>query len=605
MLVSRRSQKGAHFAKANEAPRGLNPTADEEIEVDDAVVATDESSDEEASSEPQASGEELTSEAPSQDDSEGAEPVEKTSVSATLASLLPSIDEEAGDQPSDLDAQSSEETVSAAPDIEGLTTISATEEEKPRKKRRWPLYLAGAATVTVAGAYLAGVVGFDRYYFMPNTTLNGQDVSLVAAADIAEQHSNSVNGYQLSIKGQGLDISIKAADITLGNDGDAFVQEALDQVNPWAWPLQITSQHNLTSTERIVFDESLFSKTVIDAVDAYNKDATKPTDAKVSYDKEKHIYVIEPEKPGTVVDGEKVLAMATEALSTMEPSVELGEDVLVQPAVLSNDPKLKEGVDKVNGQLGAVQKLKVGDKDVFEVGSDLIAGWLKVDEDLKATVDTDAIVKWAQGELSEKLDSVGAQRTFTRPDGKSITVSGGSYGWIIDGESLGKQIAENIMSGTGATIDVPMLQTADTWNPGGQDWGKRYIDIDVSEQHVRLYNGDGNVIWESDCVTGNTTEKHDTPQGVYQINSNKEKGDVVLEGPIDEKTNKPEYVSHVTYWMPFVWNAVALHDATWRYSFGGDIYQTSGSHGCVNLPYDKAAELYDICEVGDVVVVHW
>ena len=64
-------------------------------------------------------------------------------------------------------------------------------------------------------------------------------------------------------------------------------------------------------------------------------------------------------------------------------------------------------------------------------------------------------------------------------------------------------------------------------------------------------------------------------------------------------------MSHVTYWMPFVWNAVALHDATWRYSFGGDIYQTSGSHGCVNLPYEKAEELFNICEVGDVVVVHW
>ena len=29
-----------------------------------------------------------------------------------------------------------------------------------------------------------------------------------------------------------------------------------------------------------------------------------------------------------------------------------------------------------------------------------------------------------------------------------------------------------------------------------------------------------------------------------------------------------------------------------------------GSHGCVNLPSDKAAELYDLMQLADVVVVH-
>jgi lipoprotein-anchoring transpeptidase ErfK/SrfK len=30
-----------------------------------------------------------------------------------------------------------------------------------------------------------------------------------------------------------------------------------------------------------------------------------------------------------------------------------------------------------------------------------------------------------------------------------------------------------------------------------------------------------------------------------------------------------------------------------------------GSHGCVNLPYDAAQELYGMCQIGDVVIVHW
>ena len=67
---------------------------------------------------------------------------------------------------------------------------------------------------------------------------------------------------------------------------------------------------------------------------------------------------------------------------------------------------------------------------------------------------------------------------------------------------------------------------------------------------------------------------------------------------------KPDYETPVSYWMPFN-GGQGLHDAYWRYGFGGDIWQYDGSHGCVNLPTDVAAQLFDWSHVGDVVVVHW
>ena len=72
----------------------------------------------------------------------------------------------------------------------------------------------------------------------------------------------------------------------------------------------------------------------------------------------------------------------------------------------------------------------------------------------------------------------------------------------------------------------------------------------------------------------------------------------------DPETNEPEYISHVDYWMPFIGNSYALHDANWRAKFGGTIYEGNGSHGCVNLPAEKAKELYGLTQIGDVVVVH-
>ena len=29
---------------------------------------------------------------------------------------------------------------------------------------------------------------------------------------------------------------------------------------------------------------------------------------------------------------------------------------------------------------------------------------------------------------------------------------------------------------------------------------------------------------------------------------------------------------------------IGIHDASWRDTFGGTIYKTSGSHGCINVP---------------------
>jgi lipoprotein-anchoring transpeptidase ErfK/SrfK len=44
--------------------------------------------------------------------------------------------------------------------------------------------------------------------------------------------------------------------------------------------------------------------------------------------------------------------------------------------------------------------------------------------------------------------------------------------------------------------------------------------------------------------------------------------------------------------MPFD-GGIGLHDATWRDEFGGEIYKTDGSHGCVNLPKETAKIIYE------------
>lgn len=66
----------------------------------------------------------------------------------------------------------------------------------------------------------------------------------------------------------------------------------------------------------------------------------------------------------------------------------------------------------------------------------------------------------------------------------------------------------------------------------------------------------------------------------------------------------PGYASPVKYWMP-IKGGIGIHDARWRSEFGGDIYKTSGSHGCINTPEEEMARLYECAEVGTPVVLFY
>lgn len=103
----------------------------------------------------------------------------------------------------------------------------------------------------------------------------------------------------------------------------------------------------------------------------------------------------------------------------------------------------------------------------------------------------------------------------------------------------------------------------------------------------------GDPVVDTEVVTGNPGMGWETPTGVYAVDA--KKSPAVLTGE--------DYESPVTYWLPFAGN-VGIHDAPWRTEFGGELYQTEGSHGCVNTPYDQAEIIYENLEIGAPVVVY-
>ena len=119
-----------------------------------------------------------------------------------------------------------------------------------------------------------------------------------------------------------------------------------------------------------------------------------------------------------------------------------------------------------------------------------------------------------------------------------------------------------------------------------------YIEISISGQYLNYYEM-GKLVLSTPVVTGAWGV---TPFGSYYVRN--KATNVHLLGPEDDP-----YDSFVYYWMAFIGSSYGIHDATWRSSFGGNIYQYNPSHGCVNVPYDAAETLYYRVEIGTPVYV--
>ena len=65
-----------------------------------------------------------------------------------------------------------------------------------------------------------------------------------------------------------------------------------------------------------------------------------------------------------------------------------------------------------------------------------------------------------------------------------------------------------------------------------------------------------------------------------------------------------DYRTPVSYWMA-VYGNIGIHDATWRGKFGGSIYKTNGSHGCINTPMKAVSQLYEMVEEGTPVIMFY
>lgn len=243
---------------------------------------------------------------------------------------------------------------------------------------------------------------------------------------------------------------------------------------------------------------------------------------------------------------------------------------------------------------------------VYDMGDQVIplkggisAGFLTVDQqglpllnaEGEPVVDPERIRSFIS-QLAAEYDTYGKEINFQSTRGDIVQVPGnGTYGTTLDQEAefayLSSALADNQEE-----VHIPAYIRQGLVR-GRNDIGDTYIEVDMTEQKMYYYR-DGELVIETDIVTGNTRRRMGTPQGVNYVYDKQRNR--VLRGQ--------GYASPVKYWVP-VKGAIGIHDANWRSEFGGEIYKTNGSHGCINTPTEIMAQLYEQVEIGTPVVMFY
>ena len=455
-----------------------------------------------------------------------------------------------------------------------------------RKKKRVRAVLL-ILLALLAAAY-AGTAVYFHYHFYPGTVIYGIKCQNLTAEETKNEAVRKLAGYTLQILERGGDTRmLNAGEIHLRYRDDGGIERMLQAQKPYLWPLMIAKPQIGAAQADFTYDRQL-AQAAVEKLDGMDEaSAQHPQDAYIAtLEKD---FVIVQEVMGNLLDREKTLQAVTDALDAGESRLSLEEaDCYQNPSVYQDDAELCSRAAQMNELAGAYITYDFGDRQEL-VDAAKIQTWMTETEDGLA-IDENCLLAFVE-ELAEKYDTFGLSREFITSEGKTITLTGGDYGWCIDQEATLAALKDALANDYEGVMEPVYLYTAmcrDT-----DDIGGTYVEVCISEQRMWCYEN-GVLMVDTPVVTGNPTKNNGTPSGgVWAIDSKMR--NYVLRGE--------GYAAPVDYWMAFNGD-VGIHDLKSRTEFGGKIYLTNGSHGCVNTPYEQAKEIYNIVSVGTPVVVY-
>lgn len=461
------------------------------------------------------------------------------------------------------------------------------------------------AAITFGGLLAAGAaayIGISTYFmshFYINTEINGQDFSRKTVEDVQEYLQEQVQDYTLTIlEKENQTDTITGEEISLRYEENKDIEKVLQDQNAFMWPQSFFVKNSSKATVEVSYDRDALENR-IKGLQALKVEQVPPTSAYPKFNGTE--FVVEPEVTGTEVDVDILNEKVHQYISEFKPELDMqAEGCYALPKYTSESGDVRAACNEMNQYLQA--SITYSMEQPVVVDRTLISNWVSADEDMKVTFNEGAVREWLR-EFGKQYDTVGKARTITSPYGKTVEVSGGTYGWSVDEDAEFATLVNSIKNGEVVTKEPAYCDGQTAVTHSLPDWGSTYAEVDLSAQHM-WFIVNGAVALETDVVTGVPIPAKETPSGVYSI-LEKELNSTLV-GEILPATGQPEYRTVVRYWMRVTWSGIGFHDADWQPAFGGSLYANgAGSHGCINMPVDQAGALYDMLPMGTPVIIHY
>lgn len=432
--------------------------------------------------------------------------------------------------------------------------------------------------------YIGGLVYFTLTSY-PNTTVNGEDRSLISRDEVFNVGKNADSVEVTGQFGESLTVNPRDIDYVYEIEGEPEFEE-----NNFLWPLELLQSHDYEVNFVEKYDEKLLDFLLLESEFDENGRPAQNASIEITNTEVKII----PEQTGTKVDHKVIKEQILNAMATGETEVSV-TDAYEQPTIKADDPIIVAEADCYTHifenqiTLDFVDRqYTLGGIELFNMHQENEAGDLIIDEE--------ALVNWV-AQVARETDTYGTTRTFNATGIGEIEVPPGIMGWQMNVQLTVDKMMELAKEGGHHTIEPVYNISART--RATDEIGGTYIEVDLSRQYLWAYV-DYQLVFESSLVSGMGASEWSTPEGVNEIWS-KERDRILYGTSFDTEV---DYETPVKYWMPINWSGVGFHDADWRDTFGEEIYMSNGSNGCLNLPEPIAEQIFNTYPTGTPVVIY-
>lgn len=444
--------------------------------------------------------------------------------------------------------------------------------------------------------FYCGVAYYYKGKFMYGTFINNEYCTGKSVADINTLLLKDIGNYEglEVIDKDGNDYLLSAEDVNLTYDFTNKLIEYINKQNLLFWGINIFNAKNINMLPDITLDQEAFDRALYD-LPVFTHVPEDNRVIRINKTLNNGYELINMRE--NVLNEEYAASLIVDAFNNFEKSIDLKEKECYRN--LAKTKEMQDEIDLYN-KIDAFQ-----DKDiVFVFGDDketvnktVACTFMATDSSGNILFNEDGSIKLDESKLYDYVDTLAEKyntyghRYFKTTQGRTVLVEGGNYGnqFNVDKE---KEYLLNAFTNNVREEHVPEYEY-EAPIKGANDLGDTYIEIDLTNQKMYYYEN-GEQVVGTDIVSGNLAAGHSTIRGTYSIYNHRK--DTFLIGP--------DYRSFVRYWLG-IFKGYGIHDASWRNKFGGEIYKTAGSHGCVNTPYENIKTMWERVEDGTPCIVFY